>query len=824
MILKHNKSLIQNTLGKQGSQQCGVYAVAYGYTILEGKCRVSGNPASHQSVANKYNSGHFAVCYWSSMGMSSKSASSVKDRYGKIITELKKGKPVVVAVQGSSANHYVLVIGVKDGKTSSNVKESDFYIIDPADCKFGYFGSTWAHGFNKSSYGLQYCTFNKGSGVSAGGDASGGTVVTTDHPQTWYENKYGNEARVYFWMRTLGYSHKGTCAIMGNIAQESNFSTSVTSKDGYGSKGLCQWTGGRLTNLKNFAKSQNLEWTSVECQCKFLHKELGSYKKLQASLISGSDSLYNLTYNFCFEFERPAKAYANMSNRSNKANTYFDRYKNAYGGGAPGEEGVYTEGEGYAVNMQKRSEQLYSSNNYLWVNSKEAEETEAQKAIRERRDAYKDFLRNIKATNFTDYSPYKIDGQSMKGSSKERIIRSANSALSIGQAMVEAPFVEIDFAGTTIGTYKNSVDDFPNHISKLEVDKVNGEINTYTFDLVHQIRAGEDPNLIDKIISKVRYDTIRIRYGDFNSNIIYSDEKAVITNVSMNRDYASSRISYTIYATSAGEFITSHKLSFPARTEKPSTIINELFYDNSQTSRLLLDAFPGMKNASLVSSNNFIPTNDARLHIDEKTNINTIQYINYLVGCMSNVANGVNDIIRNSTYYVSYENDFMNQFGGAFMKITEVVKGISSTAAGNDIFEVTVGFPDNNYVMGFNIDNNIAWSLLYENMTVSDEYVYTINNRGQRVRQYSPNIMSSSSPMNEIQKNWWTQMVNYPINATLTLKGLMKPIMLMNYIKVNVVFYGQKHITSGTYAITGQKDVLSGEGFRTTLSLTRIGE
>ena len=66
-------------------------------------------------------------------------------------------------------------------------------------------------------------------------------------------------------------------------------------------------------------------------------------------------------------------------------------------------------------------------------------------------------------------------------------------------------------------------------------------------------------------------------------------------------------------------------------------------------------------------------------------------------------------------------------------------------------------------------------------------------------------------------------MVHFPINASVTLKGLMKPVMLMDYIIVNVVFYGQKHITSGVYVITGQKDTLSGDGFRTILSLTRVG-
>ena len=89
---------------------------------------------------------------------------------------------------------------------------------------------------------------------------------------------------------------------------------------------------------------------------------------------------------------------------------------------------------------------------------------------------------------------------------------------------------------------------------------------------------------------------------------------------------------------------------------------------------------------------------------------------------------------------------------------------------------MTVGYPDNNYVMGFSVDNNIAWSLLYKNTSITDEFIYYIDDNGVKRKDYSPNLVSSSSILNEIQKNWWTQMVNFPINATLTLKGLMKPV------------------------------------------------
>jgi hypothetical protein len=44
----------------------------------------------------------------------------------------------------------------------------------------------------------------------------------------------------------------------------------------------------------------------------------------------------------------------------------------------------------------------------------------------------------------------------------------------------------------------------------------------------------------------------------------------------------------------------------------------------------------------------------------------------------------------------------------------------------------------------------------------------------------------------------------------------------MTYVKLNVLFYGRKHISSGYYIITKQTDTIDQSGFRTTLNLTRI--
>ena len=66
-------------------------------------------------------------------------------------------------------------------------------------------------------------------------------------------------------------------------------------------------------------------------------------------------------------------------------------------------------------------------------------------------------------------------------------------------------------------------------------------------------------------------------------------------------------------------------------------------------------------------------------------------------------------------------------------------------------------------------------------------------------------------------------MTQFPITATLTLKGLVRPTLLMDYIKVNVLFYGRKHIATGTYVITKQEDMINESGYRTTLTLLRVG-
>ena len=67
-------------------------------------------------------------------------------------------------------------------------------------------------------------------------------------------------------------------------------------------------------------------------------------------------------------------------------------------------------------------------------------------------------------------------------------------------------------------------------------------------------------------------------------------------------------------------------------------------------------------------------------------------------------------------------------------------------------------------------------------------------------------------------------MVNFPLSATLRIKGLLKPAVLMSYVYIDARFFGQKHYSTGYYMITKQVDEISSSGYRTTLSLQRVGK
>lgn len=407
-------------------------------------------------------------------------------------------------------------------------------------------------------------------------------------------------------------------------------------------------------------------------------------------------------------------------------------------------------------------------------------------------------------------------------------------------SLVETPYIVLNVGGITFGTRYNKETtklgykiDYPNFMDSIEITKVNNSVNTYTISMTYQIEAGDDPNLLDKIFSRVGYGTIKISYGDLSSpQFLFRDEEALITKLTSAVDFSSSRIRYTLECTSTAlNLLTSTTRQKAHHNTKPSKVIKEILY-NSDVSESILNIFYGMKNQMRVDSFGLIASDDQAVDIEAKPNIDVISYLNYLVTCMVPAGDDPNSPLKSASYFFTIHDDVFTDngqdevLGGPYFTITKV-DSKTKTLATKNTYEIDVGFPGDNQITSFNIRDTNSWALLYNyaGAIPSQKYTYELDNEGHIVTISSPSIATSfdRNKMTNEQKDWWTKMTQFPITAEMTIKGLLKPVMLMTYIRVNALFYGQRHTASGLYVVTKQKDSVSGNGYKTTLSLTRIG-
>ena len=398
--------------------------------------------------------------------------------------------------------------------------------------------------------------------------------------------------------------------------------------------------------------------------------------------------------------------------------------------------------------------------------------------------------------------------------------------------LVEAPFIIANIGGVTFGSYSGKAVGsavkvtYPNFMESLTITKVNGTVNTYSLNFTHQVRAGEDPNLLDKVFSKAVADRqIKLQYGDWNApSYVYKEEVCVITNIRTNLDMSSSSIKYTLDCVSDALALVAVSHNFPARYAKPSDVLRSMLKSSKYG---LKQVFTGMVNSASGEVMNLIASNDKKVKLRAQNNVTPLAYMNYLVNSMVNYNNPDNNAIQSSGYCLTIHDDWSNNYGGTYFKVTEVTPTAVSKQS-IDTYEIDINYPDDNFVTQFSLNNDQSWSLLYDysQELQQEEYTYSLNDLGQLITEYAPSNMKSSNISFSVQSsNWWTRMTQFPIQATLTIKGLTRPSILMTYVKVNVWFAGgQKHISSGLYIITKQVDTINAQGYKTTLTLLRVGE
>lgn len=401
------------------------------------------------------------------------------------------------------------------------------------------------------------------------------------------------------------------------------------------------------------------------------------------------------------------------------------------------------------------------------------------------------------------------------------------------QSRVESPFIIVTVGDYTFGhcAFKENKQklksvlkvQFPNYIQGIDIVKVNGAINTYSIKMIYGITQNDDPNMLERVFSSVQKSRkIVLSYGDWNTpGYIYKDEEAMINKIQSSIDFKNSQILYTITCTSTSLALKAGSHSFSSRRDKPSNVLFELLSNERYG---LKSVFRGMTHKDKLSS--FIATDDKVVNIQAKPSMNVLDYISYLVSCMVSQSDPETNGKKKSNYYWCVYDDTNNAYGGAYFRVMKVS---SQTAYSNLInaYEVDIGYPSSNYVTAFSLKNDETWSILYDyaDKVEQPNYTYHINDEGFIESTYSPNITKSSTyfTTTESSKTWWTQMTQYPISASLTIKGLLRPSILMSYVKVNTYFFGHKHISSGLYIITKQQDKIDSSGYSTTLTLSRIG-
>ena len=142
-------------------------------------------------------------------------------------------------------------------------------------------------------------------------------------------SKYTNEQKCYLFLtKEAGLNTAAACGILANIRKECNFNPAA----GSSYYGLCQWGGGRLTNLKNYCASNGYSQSSLEGQLKFLMYELNksysSVLKYLKSVDNTASGAYDAAYHFCYYYERPANKVSSSESRGALArDTYYPRYK-----------------------------------------------------------------------------------------------------------------------------------------------------------------------------------------------------------------------------------------------------------------------------------------------------------------------------------------------------------------------------------------------------------------------------------------------------------------------------------------------------------------
>lgn len=418
------------------------------------------------------------------------------------------------------------------------------------------------------------------------------------------------------------------------------------------------------------------------------------------------------------------------------------------------------------------------------------------------------------------------------------------TSLLSSNARIQVPWIKVTIGDYTFGvfsktsankqahngTYYTSFEvQYPNYVKSLGITKINGQVNQYELSLVYPVTQTSDPNFFEKVLSSVsKTRKIVFSYGDMSMpTYIYKNEEAIITKVKQSFNLkGGGEITYTISAVSSAALAAGGSWTFQGVKARPSEIIKRILKDPRYGLRNL---FYGM-NASNIDI--LVASDDKEVSIGAKRNISALDYITYLVSCMIPQGATTSQYTSSDIYILTMHDDTTydsNNFSdleisGPYFRVERQ----SYKTNKSDAFEIDIGFGNTGTIVTeFSILDDEGYALLYDYNEKLDTspYVERIDQNGKLQTIWSPSVTSKNDSFKTRTEDitWWTKVTKYPIKATITVQGLLRPAILMSHVRLNVIYPGgRKHVSSGLYLVTQQRDQIDSNGYRTTLSLTKI--
>lgn len=178
-------------------------------------------------------------------------------------------------------------------------------------------GQVIEYGLVNTDYDVPYLKFSS-NGLSDGQTARVGAVGSTTQEKVWN------------YLRGKGLSEVAVAGIMGNIERESRFSPGAVEPNGTGI-GLAQWSFGRATNLKNYAKRKGKSWKDLNTQLDFMWHELTTSEVSALAALKAARTPTAASNSFQRKFER-AQVVA-QGQRDAAADKYYKQFKGSTAGG-----------------------------------------------------------------------------------------------------------------------------------------------------------------------------------------------------------------------------------------------------------------------------------------------------------------------------------------------------------------------------------------------------------------------------------------------------------------------------------------------------------